>query len=397
MGFPSLTRSEIQPASRASSDVPGDALVIAIDVMGGDHGPAVTVTGAAIALKRRPDLFFQLHGDPLLINPVLARHPELKARATVVETDQFIAMDEKPAQAIRRRNTSLANAIHAVKAGEAKAAVSAGNTGALMALSKMILKMITHDLERPAIGCLWPNAKGYSTVLDVGANVTSDARQLIEFAMMGAAFHRAVKGVDKPSIGLLNIGSEDVKGHEEVREAHRLLRDNAFGLDYYGFVEGTDLCAGTVDVIVTDGFTGNVALKTAEGTARFIRDLLRGALKSSPLAMLGALLAAPALKAMAKKVDPGASNGGPLLGLNGVVIKSHGGADARAYANAIAVAASLAGSGYARELESSLALLTRSLADGDGDGGLAVTGNDTNIEAKTPAVMAVAETENKVS
>lgn len=397
MGFPSLTRSEIQPASRASSDVPGDALVIAIDVMGGDHGPAVTVAGAAIALKRRPDLFFQLHGDPLLINPVLARHPELKARATVVETDQFIAMDEKPAQAIRRRNTSLANAIHAVKAGEAKAVVSAGNTGALMALSKMILKMITHDLERPAIGCLWPNAKGYSTVLDVGANVTSDARQLIEFAMMGAAFHRAVKGVDKPSIGLLNIGSEDVKGHEEVREAHRLLRDNAFGLDYYGFVEGTDLCAGTVDVIVTDGFTGNVALKTAEGTARFIRDLLRGALKSSPLAMLGALLAAPALKAMAKKVDPGASNGGPLLGLNGVVIKSHGGADARAYANAIAVAASLAGSGYARELESSLALLTRSLADGDGDGGLAVTGNDTNIEAKTPAVMAVAETENKVS
>jgi glycerol-3-phosphate acyltransferase PlsX len=376
--------------------MPKDALVIAIDAMGGDHGPAVTVAGAALALQQRPDLFFQLHGDPVLINPALSRHAALKARAVVVETDQCIAMDEKPAQAIRRRNTSLANAINAVKAGEAKAAVSAGNTGALMALSKMILKMITDDLERPAIGCLWPNARGgHSTVLDVGANVTSDARQLIEFAMMGAAFHRAVKGVDKPKIGLLNIGSEDVKGHEEVREAHRLLRDNPFGLDYHGFVEGTDLCTGLVDVVVTDGFTGNVALKTAEGTARFIRALLREALKSSPLAMLGALLAAPALKAMAKKVDPGASNGGPLLGLNGIVIKSHGGADAKAYANAIGVAASLAGSRYARDLESSLALLTRSL-EIDAADGLAVTGQDTNIEAK-PAEMADAATGNKVN
>ncbi|MGN6421734.1 MAG: phosphate acyltransferase PlsX [Asticcacaulis sp.] len=376
--------------------MPKDSLVIAIDAMGGDHGPAVTVAGAALALQQRPDLCFQLHGDPMLINPVLSRHPALKARAVVVETDQFIAMDEKPAQAIRRRNTSLANAINAVKAGEAKAAVSAGNTGALMALSKMILKMITDDLERPAIGCLWPNAKGgHSTVLDVGANVTSDARQLIEFAMMGAAFHRAVKGVDKPSIGLLNIGSEDVKGHEEVREAHRLLRDNSFGLDYHGFVEGTDLCTGLVDVVVTDGFTGNVALKTAEGTARFIRTLLREALKSSPLAMLGALLAAPALKAMAKQVDPGASNGGPLLGLNGIVVKSHGGADAKAYANAIGVAASLAGSRYARDLESSLALLTRSLEIDETDG-LAATGQDTNIEAK-PAEMADAATGNKVN
>lgn len=384
-----MTRSEIQPA-------PSGGLVIAIDAMGGDHGPAVTVAGAAILLRQRPGLRFQLHGDPMLINPVLSRHPELKACATVVETDQCIAMDEKPAQALRRRNTSMANAINAVKSGEAHAAVSAGNTGALMALSKMILKMITHDLERPAIGCLWPNVKGgHSTVLDVGANVTSDARQLIEFAMMGAAFHRAVRGVERPSIGLLNIGSEDVKGHEEVREAHRLLKDTSFGLDYFGFVEGTDLCAGTVDVIVTDGFTGNVALKTAEGTARFIRGLLRDALKSSPLAMLGALLAAPALKAMAKKVDPGASNGGPLLGLNGIVVKSHGGADAKAYANAIGVAASLAGSSYAGDLETSLALLTR--AQEDQNDSLAVTGSDTNIDETIPARTAQSAAGNKVN
>jgi glycerol-3-phosphate acyltransferase PlsX len=218
----------------------------------------------------------------------------------------------------------------------------------------MILKMITDDLERPAIGCSWPHPKGFSTVLDVGANVTSDAGQLIEFALMGAAFHRALHDTANPTIGLLNIGSEDVKGHDDVREAHSLLRDNKLGLNYYGFIEGTDLCKGTVDVVVTDGFTGNVALKTAEGTARFIKDLLKGALTSSLMSKIGALLAGAALKAMARRIDPGAANGGPLLGLKGIVVKSHGGADARAYANAIRVAASLAASDYERELAESL-------------------------------------------
>lgn len=351
----------IEPSSSATP-VPKGALVIAIDAMGGDHGPAVTVAGAGLALQARADLFFQLHGDPVRIEAELARRPALKARAHVVATDQFIAMDEKPAQAIRRRNTSMANAIHAVKAGEARAVISAGNTGALMAIGKMVLKMLTNDLERPAIGCAWPSPHGFGTVLDVGANVTSDARQLIEFALMGAAFHKAIWGVDKPSIGLLNVGSEDLKGHDEVREAHRLLRDNAFGLNYYGFVEGTDLCEGTTNVVVTDGFTGNIALKTAEGTARFIRNLLKEAFKSSPLAMLGALLASGALKSMAKKIDPGAANGGPLLGLKGIVIKSHGGADAQAFANAIKVGVSLASSGYERDLAQSLAQFTQTLA-----------------------------------
>ncbi|WP_255346310.1 phosphate acyltransferase PlsX [Asticcacaulis sp. AC402] len=353
--------------------------MIAIDAMGGDHGPAVTVAGAALALNDRPELFFQLHGDSAKIEVELARHAALKTRSAIIHTDQCVAMDEKPAQAIRRRNTSLSNAIHAVKAGNARAVISAGNTGALMALSKMILKMMTDDLERPAIGCSWPNRRGFGTVLDVGANVTSDAHQLIEFALMGAAFHRALRGTESPSIGLLNVGSEDVKGHDEVREAHQLLRDNTLGLNYYGFVEGTDLCDGTVDVIVTDGFTGNVALKTAEGAARFIKDLMKGAFKSSPLAMLGALLAGPALKAMARRIDPGAGNGGPLLGLRGIVIKSHGGADARAFANAIKVGVSLAASTYEKDIAVALSRFSQSVADHKAT--LAAAAADANITA----------------
>jgi glycerol-3-phosphate acyltransferase PlsX len=363
-------------------------LVIAIDAMGGDHGPAVTVAGAAIALRARPDLFFQLHGDPAGIAAELARHPAVKARSRVVATDQFIAMDEKPASAIRRRNTSMANAIHAVKTGQARAVVSAGNTGALMAISKMVLKMLTDDLERPAIGCAWPHPRGFSTVLDVGANVTSDAHQLIEFALMGAAFHKAIWSLDKPSIGLLNVGSEDVKGHDEVREAHKLLRENALGLNYYGFVEGTDLCEGTTDVVVTDGFTGNIALKTAEGAAHFMKALIKQAFKSSPFAMLGALLAGPALKATLRRIDPAESNGGPLLGLKGIVIKSHGGADAYSFSNAIKVGASLAASGYERELADSLAQFSQSLA---------VEAANADISGLAVAASAAGLAGNKVS
>ncbi|MBW8880202.1 MAG: phosphate acyltransferase PlsX [Asticcacaulis sp.] len=371
------------PTESQAAKAPDGALVVAIDAMGGDHGPAVTVAGAALALKSRGELFFQLHGDGAKIEAELARHPALRARSLVVHTDQFVTMDEKPGQAIRRRNTSLANAIHAVKNGEAGAVVSAGNTGALMALSKMILKMLIDDLERPAIGCSWPNRKGgFSTVLDVGANVTSDARQLIEFALMGDAFHRALHKADAPTIGLLNIGSEDVKGHEDVREAHQMLKGNTLGLNYYGFVEGTDLCDGTVDVVVTDGFTGNVALKTAEGTARFIKDMLKDAFTSSPLAMLGAFLARGALKTMARRIDPGAGNGGPLLGLKGVVIKSHGGADAGAFANAVRVGASLAASTYQRDIAATLARFAQSVVHDKA--ALAGTATDTDISGRTP-------------
>lgn len=339
---------------------PANALVLSVDAMGGDHGPKVTVPAVARALGKNPNLWVLMHGDEVQIGPELLKLGSLSKRVVVQHTDQSIAMDEKPAQVLRRRGTSMMNAINSVKSKEAKAMVSAGNTGALMALSKMLLKMMADDLERPAIACSWPSVSGYKTVLDVGANVQSDAHQLIEFALMGAAFHRALRGKDRPVIGLLNVGSEDVKGHDEVREAHRLLREGEFAFDYHGFVEGDDLCLGhEADVIVTDGFTGNIALKTAEGVAKFIKQMLKDAFKSSPLAMLGAFLAQGALKSMGRKIDPGAANGGPLLGLKGIVVKSHGGADVAAFANALDVAISLAASGYEADITACLARFSK--------------------------------------
>lgn len=321
--------------------------------MGGDHGPSVTVAGASRAAERLAGraVRFLLHGDSARLNAELARSPGLTGVAEVRHTDKTIAMDEKPAQALRRsKGTSLWNAIEAVKTGEAHAAVSAGNTGALMAVSRLVLRMAAPGLDRPALVASWPTLKGVSAVLDVGANIESDAHQLVEFALMGEAFHRAVHGSKRPTVGLLNVGSEDMKGHEEVREAHAILKDGAFDLDYRGFVEGDDIGKGTVDVVVTDGFTGNIALKTAEGTARFIATVLRENLTADLPSKVGALVAAPALQRIRQRLDPGAVNGGPLLGLNGLVVKSHGGADAKGFANALKVAADLAASDYASEI-----------------------------------------------
>jgi glycerol-3-phosphate acyltransferase PlsX len=326
------------------------SLIISIDAMGGDHGPAVCVRGALIASQRIPDLRFQLHGDQALIEAELARMPALRPLVQVIHADRAIAMDEKPAQAMRRgKGTSLWAAVESVKNGEAAAVVSAGNTGALMAISKLQLRMAA-DLERPAIVASWPTARGMSAVLDVGANVESDAEQLVEFAIMGAAFHRAVHGSTRPTVGLLNVGSEDQKGHEDVREAHALLRATTLDLDYRGFVEGNDIAKGTVDVVVTDGFTGNIVLKSAEGLARYFANEIKATFKSSPLAMLGALIALPALNGMRRRLDPGRVNGGPLLGLNGIVVKSHGSADANGFAAAIKVAVDLARSDYSAEI-----------------------------------------------
>jgi phosphate acyltransferase len=331
--------------------------------MGGDHGPAVVVPGVALALKRDPDLRVLLHGDEAQLTAALARLPaELRNRCDVRHTDKFVAMDEKPGVALRRgKGTSMWNAIEAIRGKEADACVCAGNTGALMAMSKLILRM-SAAMERPALAASWPSMGGVTVVLDVGANIESDAAQLVEFAIMGTAFHHAVHGSTKPTVGLLNVGSEEQKGHESVREAHKMLRELGLDLDYRGFVEGTDITKGTVDVVVTDGFTGNVALKTAEGVARFIGGELKAAFKSGPFAMLGALIAMPALKRMRRRLDPGRLNGAPLLGLNGIVVKSHGGADALGFASAIRVTADLARSDFSAEIDRNMKRLTSAVA-----------------------------------
>lgn len=340
--------------------------MISLDAMGGDHGPPVVIGGIRDYLARHggEGVRFLVHGDEAAIAAEMKRLGVPADRCEVRHTDKTVAMDEKPAQAMRRgKGSSLWNAIESVKAGEAGAVVSAGNTGALMAISKLILRMAAPGLERPAIVASWPTPRGITAVLDVGANVESDAAQLVEFAIMGEAFMTAVHGVETPTIGILNVGSEDMKGHEEVREAARLLREGGFGLSYHGFVEGTDIARGTVDVVVTDGFTGNIALKTAEGVAKFIGALTREALTSSPLAKLGALLAMPALRRMSQKIDPNAINGGPLLGLNGIVVKSHGGATAGGFGAAIRIAVELARSDYMTKVGSKLQRLNAVLAD----------------------------------
>jgi len=330
--------------------------------MGGDHGPSVVVPGVRDYLKRNggEGLRFLLHGDATAISAELARCRLGDDVCEVRHTDKVVAMDEKPAQAMRRgKGSSLWNAIEAVKSGEAHAIVSAGNTGALMAISKLQLRMSAHGLERPAIVASWPTMRGGITaVLDVGANVESDAEQLVEFAIMGEAFVMAVHGVKTPTIGILNVGSEDMKGHEEVREAARILREAGLGLTYHGFVEGDDIARGTVDVIVTDGFTGNIALKTAEGVAKFIAMLMKDALTSGVQAKIGGLIALPALKRMREKIDPNALAGGPLLGLNGIVVKSHGGANAKGFGTAIRTAVELARSDYLEQVGANLARLT---------------------------------------
>lgn len=329
--------------------------------MGGDHGPSVVVGGVRDYRARHggEGVRFLLHGDEAAIRSEMSKCGLGDDICEVRHTERVVAMDEKPAQAMRRgKGSSVWNAIESVKTGEAAAVVSAGNTGALMAISKLLLRMSAPGLERPAIVASWPTFKGITAVLDVGANVESDAAQLVEFAIMGEAFMAAVHGVDRPTVGLLNVGSEDMKGHEEVREAARLLREGGFNLDYRGFVEGDDIAKGTVDVVVTDGFTGNIALKTAEGVAKFIGTLMKEALTSSLMAKAGAALAYPALKAMSARIDPNAINGGPLLGLNGIVVKSHGGATAAGFGSAIRIAVDLGRSDYMTKVGASLQRLT---------------------------------------
>jgi glycerol-3-phosphate acyltransferase PlsX len=307
--------------------------------MGGDFGPEVVIPGAAKALERHPDIQFLIHGIEADVTRVLERYPALKSRSTVHPCEIAIRMDEKPSQALRRgRGTSsMWNAIEAVKKGEADVAVSAGNTGALMAMATFCLRTMS-DIERPAIAGIWPTLRGESIVLDIGATIGADAGQLLDFALMGGAMARALFDLKRPTIGLLNVGVEEIKGQEEVKEAGQLLREADFDtIEYAGFVEGDDLGKGTVDVVVTEGFTGNIALKAAEGTAKQIGEYLRVAMSRTWRAKLGYLLAKGAFDLLREKLDPRKVNGGVFLGLNGIVIKSHGGTDHEGFAAAIKV------------------------------------------------------------
>ncbi len=314
-----------------------DKAHIALDAMGGDHGPAVVLQGADISLSRHPDIEFLIFGDRAVVDPVLDHLPKLKANARLVHTDVAIRMDDKPSQALRhgRWKSSMWLALDAVKKGEANVTVSAGNTGALMAMARFNLKMID-GIERPAIAALWPTLKGESVVLDVGASIGADEHHLINLAAMGSAMARVLFDIERPTVGLLNVGVEEIKGLEPVREAGRLLREGNFPhLNYVGFVEGDDIGKGTVDVVVTEGFAGNIALKTAEGTARQFAQYLKNAMNRTWAARLGYLLSRHAFRMLRDKMDPRKSNGGVFLGLNGIVIKSHGGADAEGFASAI--------------------------------------------------------------
>jgi glycerol-3-phosphate acyltransferase PlsX len=319
-------------------------ITVSLDAMGGDEGVNLVIPGAAKALMRRPDLRFRLYGDRNTVEPVLARYPRVAEVSLFEHCDYSVRMEEKPSQALRhgRRRSSMWRAIEAVKKGEADFAVSAGNTGALMAMARFVLRT-TAEIDRPAIAALWPTLRGESVVLDCGATIGADAQQLFDFAVMGGAMARALFDIPRPTVGLLNIGVEEVKGLEPVREAGQLLKEaNLANIEYYGFVEGDDIGKGTVDVVVTEGFAGNIALKTAEGTAKQIAGYLRSAMNRTFLARIGYFLARDAFERLREKMDPRRGNGGVFLGLTGIVIKSHGGTDPEGFATAVELGYSMA-------------------------------------------------------
>ncbi|WP_371397630.1 phosphate acyltransferase PlsX [Fretibacter rubidus] len=337
-----------------------DGLIISIDAMGGDDAPDVVIKGLEYFLKttgKQRKARFLLHGDQAAINTLLAKAPLTKARSEIRHSDSSIEMDAKPSQALRRgKGSSMWNAIQSVKSGEAEIVVSAGNTGALMAMSMMILKR-KQGVQRPALAASWPNEGGTSVVLDVGANVDADAGQLTEFAVLGEAFYRALYKTDRPRVSLLNVGTEDQKGNAVIKAAHERLSESQLGLNYIGYVEGSDISLGGAEVIVTDGFTGNIALKTAEGTAKLVGRYMKDALQGSWWSKFTAFLNMRALLALKKRIDPSGFNGAVFLGLNGVVIKSHGGTDAKGYANAVNIAIGLAESDFLQTIDVTLEAL----------------------------------------
>jgi glycerol-3-phosphate acyltransferase PlsX len=309
---------------------------LAVDAMGGDRAPGVVIDGLAIAAERHPGARFLVVGDEVKLRPLMT-NKRLEQCCTIRHAADVIGMDMKPTAALRVRQASMRIAIDAVASGEAAGVISAGNTGALMALAKIVIKTLP-GIDRPALAALVPSARGDVIMLDLGANVGCDSRNLVEFAVMGDVFARAVLGLPAPRIGLLNIGSEELKGDDRVRQAAEVLRASHIGPQFHGFVEGDDIAAGTTDVVVTDGFTGNVALKMGEGALKLVFTLLRQVFSSSLAGRLAYVLARPGLERLREWVDPRRYNGAIMLGLNGVVVKSHGGTDAEQFAYATDVA-----------------------------------------------------------
>ncbi|MFT3689921.1 phosphate acyltransferase PlsX [Paenirhodobacter sp.] len=344
--------------SAAGAPDSSGAVVISVDAMGGDRGPSAVVEGIAKAHRADPELRFVVHGRETEVAPLIARHG-LGNVCTLRHAGGVVTMRDKPSQVMRRgSDTSMWSTIESVRSHEAAVAVSCGNTGALMAVSMLRLRKLP-GVDRPAIASFWPsfNPTRWNVMLDMGADVRADARDLLTYGLMGASYARNALGLTRPRVGLLNVGTEEHKGNAELRAAHELLTQGQErgGYEFIGFVEGNDLPSDRVDVIVTDGFTGNVALKTGEGTARMAARLLKEALSSSLMAKLGALLAMKALKALSARMDPRRANGGVFLGLNGTVVKSHGSADATGVAAALNLAARLARSGFAERLAARVA------------------------------------------
>ncbi len=334
-------------------------ITIALDAMGGDHAPRVVLSGANIARKRFPDVRFIFFGREDELRPRLEKLKPLAAVSTVVHSDQVVSAEDRPKTVVRQgRESSMGLAIRAVKEGKAVGAVSAGNTGALMGLAYFVLRTLP-GIDRPAIASFMPTQRAESVMLDLGANVHCDATNLVDFAVMGNVFARTVLGLKAPSIGLLNVGSEETKGHEALWEAAEILRQAGLPGRFHGFIEGDDIAKGTVDVIVTDGFTGNIALKTAEGTAKLLSEYMRQTFKSSFLARIGYLFARGALRKLRQRTDPRRYNGAMFLGLNGIVVKSHGGTDALGFANAIGVAVDMARHGILEKITADFDGLSR--------------------------------------
>ena len=338
---------------------PAGAVVISLDAMGGDRGPAAVVAGLAQFAAANSDASFVIHGPQDDLTRMLAKRPALAARCTIRHADGVVTMDDKPSHVMRSgQNTSMWSTIESVRNNEASVAVSCGNTGALMAVSMVRLRKLP-GINRPAIACLWPsrNPGGFNLMLDVGADVKADAPDLFQFALMGASYARNGLGIKRPRIGLLNVGTEENKGGAELKAEQDMIAaaTETGNFDYIGFVEGGDLPSSRVDVLVTDGFTGNIALKTGEGTAKLIGDFLKEAFNATLLSRFGALLAMGSLRRLRQRIDPRRQNGGVFLGLNGTVVKSHGSADATGVCAAIQLAYALARSGFQERLAARVA------------------------------------------